>query len=58
VKLVQEMLRHADITTTMKYAHVTHNDLLSAMEKAARARPVTEIPDETPDEANVKKGNK
>ncbi|HEV2557372.1 MAG TPA: site-specific integrase [Microvirga sp.] len=40
VRVVKEMLRHADITTTMKYAHVMHDDVLDAMEKAAR-RPAT-----------------
>ncbi|WP_336488340.1 tyrosine-type recombinase/integrase [Methylobacterium nigriterrae] len=37
LKVAQKMLRHADITTTAKYAHVMHDDVLEAMEKAARA---------------------
>lgn len=37
IRLVQEMLRHDDIATTLKYAHVMHDDVLEGMEKAARA---------------------
>lgn len=35
IKLVKELLRHDQITTTNKYAHVTQFDILEAMEKAA-----------------------
>jgi integrase len=44
IRLAKEMLRHADIATTMKYAHVTHDDLLQAMERAGRpAGPLGEV---------------
>ncbi len=46
IKLVKELLRHDQITTTNKYAHVTHDDILNAMERAATVSP-TESPTET-----------
>lgn len=36
IKHAQKLLRHADIGTTMKYAHVTHDDLMEAMERTVR----------------------
>jgi len=38
LKLVQKLLRHADISTTIKYAHATDEDLRRAMESADKAR--------------------
>ncbi len=37
LKLVQRLLRHTDIATTTKYAHVTDDDLRLAMEDAAKS---------------------
>lgn len=37
LKLVQRLLRHEDIATTTKYAHVTDDDLRDAMESAAKS---------------------
>jgi integrase len=48
IRLVKEMLRHADIATTMKYAHVTHDDIPEAMERAAQTGSVTETPAQSP----------
>jgi integrase len=45
MRIVKEMLRHEDISTTLKYAHVTMDDLLAGMEKAAS---VTQSPTENP----------
>lgn len=49
LKVAQRMLRHADIATTSKYAHVMHEDVLEAMETAAQMAPVTKNPDKIPD---------
>lgn len=38
IKTVQKLLRHSDIATTSKYAHVTMDDVREAMERAAEAR--------------------
>lgn len=38
IKAVQKLLRHTDIATTSKYAHVTMDDLRHAMERAAETR--------------------
>jgi integrase len=38
LKLVQRLLRHEDIATTTKYAHVTDDDLRDAMEKAVESQ--------------------
>lgn len=40
LKLVQTLLRHADIKTTARYAHATTDDLRIAMEKVAAGGPV------------------
>jgi integrase len=40
----QKMLRHSRITTTMRYAHVTDDDLRAAMEKAAPVAAIVETP--------------
>jgi integrase len=47
LRIVKDMLRHADIATTLKYAHVTDDDIRDAMERA-----VTKSPDESPDKGN------
>jgi integrase len=38
LKVVQKLLRHSDIATTSKYAHVTTDDVRDAMERPAEAR--------------------
>lgn len=38
LKLVQRLLRHEDITTTVKYAHADIRDLRSAMERLTKSR--------------------
>jgi integrase len=38
VKLVQKALNHADITSTMRYAHVLDEDVASAIEDVAKSR--------------------
>lgn len=52
LRLVQELLRHEAVTTTTKYAHVTHGDVLAAMEKAAGAALATGSPTRNPTEAD------
>jgi hypothetical protein len=37
LKHAQTRLRHSDIGTTITYAHVTHDDLMEAMERTMRA---------------------
>ncbi|TVR12285.1 MAG: site-specific integrase [Salinarimonadaceae bacterium] len=54
LKIVQKMLRHADISTTTKYAHVLDDDIRDAMEAAAVAAPATKSPDQIPDQAKTK----
>lgn len=62
----QKALRHRRITTTMRYAHVTEDDLRAALNKAAPvATPVApqtespaEIPQASPDKARKAKNNK
>lgn len=41
LKSVQKLLRHEDIATTTKYAHITMDDLRDAMEKASSAKKKT-----------------
>jgi integrase len=50
LKMVQKLLRHSDIGTTAKYAHVFDDDLAEAMAAAypARCEIVTESPGESP----------
>ncbi|TXN43861.1 site-specific integrase [Methylobacterium sp. WL7] len=55
LKVAQRMLRHADIATTSKYAHVMHEDVLEAMETAAKMAPVTAKPDIIPDVPALKR---
>lgn len=44
LRLVQELLRHENVTTTTKYAHVTHADVLAAMQATAEAaKPVEPV---------------
>lgn len=50
---VKRLLGHESIETTMRYAHVTDDDLMSAMEAAATATPV-----ESPVEQNDATGKK
>jgi integrase len=38
LKVVQKLLRHEDITSTMKYAHVFDEDVRAAMEAETKAR--------------------
>lgn len=40
LKTVARLLRHENIQTTMRYAHVTDNDLMAGMEAAATSSPV------------------
>ncbi|PVE24107.1 hypothetical protein DC522_12515 [Microvirga sp. KLBC 81] len=51
LRIVKEMLRHEGITTTLKYAHVLHDDVLEGMEKAALVPTETASPDNIPDAA-------
>lgn len=60
LKVVQRLLRHENIETTMRYAHVMHDDVLDAMEatiRASRAAALTQSPDKSPDAADLDKGN-
>lgn len=50
VKIVQKLLRHSDISTTTKYAHVSDDDVRIALEAAAERRRIVSIPQE-PDKA-------
>ena len=56
LRLVQKLLGHAKIETTMKYAHVTDDDLALAMEqtKSHRDGLVTESPAKSPVKARWK----
>ena len=38
LKLVQRALNHADIKTTVRYAHVRDDEVADAMERVARSR--------------------
>ena len=38
LKLVQKALNHADINSTMRYAHVLDEDVADAVETAAKSR--------------------
>jgi integrase len=38
LKLVQKALNHADIKSTLRYAHVLDEDVASAIEAAAQSR--------------------
>ncbi|WP_166652496.1 tyrosine-type recombinase/integrase [Enterovirga rhinocerotis] len=49
IKIAQTLLRHTSITTTTKYAHVVHDEVLDAMERAAKTRSATQSPDISPD---------
>lgn len=42
LKMAQRLLGHASLTTTSRYAHVTHDDLRQGMEVAARAKNPTQ----------------
>jgi len=56
LKVVQTLLRHENIETTMRYAHVMHDDVLEAMEETIQAsenvksQAVTESPNKSPNE--------
>ena len=41
LKMAQHLLGHTSVTTTARYAHVTHDDLRQGMEAAARAKSAT-----------------
>jgi len=43
IKLAQKLLGHAKITTTTRYAHVTHEDLRQALEAVSTAKSPTQI---------------
>lgn len=48
LKLVQRLLRHSNIATTGKYAHVTDDDLRTAMDRVAAAHaPLRDVKKET-----------
>jgi integrase len=48
IRAAKEMLRHTQINTTMRYAHVTHDDLMGAMEAAIQVHSSHEVPSESP----------
>lgn len=49
LKIAQKLLRHTSITTTTKYAHVVHDEVLDAMERAAKTQSATQPPGISPD---------
>lgn len=51
LKTVQVLLRHEDITTTAKYAHVNDEDVRAAMEasEARKTKPATRSPEISPE---------
>ncbi|MBY0299841.1 MAG: site-specific integrase [Methylobacterium sp.] len=51
LRVAQALLRHSSITTTTKYAHVMQDDVMAAMEMAAKIGSVTRITDQSPDQA-------
>jgi integrase len=59
LKMVQKLLRHSDISTTAKYAHVFDDDLAEAMAAAypARSGIVTESPAKSPAKIDTKAVN-
>lgn len=52
LKVVQNLLGHADIATTTKYAHVMMDDVLNALEAAATPSPTKSPTDTTEQRAN------
>lgn len=52
IKVVQRLMRHEDIATTAKYAHVFDEDVLEAMEAETASR--QEIPQIVPQVAEKK----
>jgi site-specific recombinase XerC len=54
LRIAKELLRHEDISTTMKYAHVTNDDVMAAMQLAAEAA-ATHGPTNSPTEADSNK---
>lgn len=59
LKMVQKLLRHSDIGTTAKYAHVFDDDLAEAMAAAypARCGTVTESPAKSPANSGTRAAN-
>jgi len=53
LKLVQKMLRHKDIRSTLRYAHADDADLRSALEASATAQPTANLPNKVPNSAQV-----
>lgn len=49
IRAAKELLRHSQIAMTMRYAHVTHDDLMAAMENAIQSPATTKSPDKSPD---------
>lgn len=47
LKVVQTLLRHENIETTMRYAHVMHDDVLEAMEETIQATVSVNVAAET-----------
>lgn len=56
LKVVQKMLRHRDIATTTRYAHVDNDDIMAAMEKAAQMA-VTSSPTNSPTQPKIEGKN-
>jgi len=48
LKVVQKLLRHTDIRTTMRYAHVIQDDVLDAMIKSGPKNGATKSPTQSP----------
>lgn len=44
IKLAQKLLGHSNITTTTRYAHVTHDDLRNGLEAVSAAKSATQTP--------------
>lgn len=56
LKMAQKLLGHTSVTTTTRYAHVTHDDLRAGLENAAATQSAVAIP--TDAELPVTKGAK
>lgn len=54
LKMAQHLLGHTSVTTTARYAHVTHDDLRQGMEAAARAKSATQSATDAPAPADNK----
>jgi integrase len=49
LRVAKELLRHSKVETTMRYAHVMQDDIMSAMERSHAAYGATENPTKSPD---------